>query len=388
MIIDFEKIRMLSISKIIFGKDKILEVIELTRNKSVLMVCSRRTLKLLKDDNQFNLFFNKVKKLDNYFVENYPEISKFQEGIDNIKKFDYDFLLAIGGGSSIDSAKVLKALSCRFNDKDNLTKLLDDKNMLKPEAEIPSLIAIPTTAGTGSEVTPYATIWDFEKNKKYSIAANWLIPEYSIIDPNLLKTVSNEVAINTGLDAINQAFDSLWNKSATKATSELALIAIKDGMRILPTLEEKKFSSKEREIISRVSLYSGICIANTKTSICHSISYPITSNFGVPHGLACVFTMYSVLKMIYNEKTRESDQFLKLINLMWNKENKLTLLDSVETFITKMKIKNKIKKYINSIEDLLLISNQMYTPERMDNFIIPINQDKIINLLKDSWTFN
>ena len=87
MIIDFEKIRMLSIAKIIFGKDKILEVIELTKNKSVLMVCSRRTLKLLKNDNQFNLFFNKVKKLDNFFVENYPEISKFQDGIENIKKF-------------------------------------------------------------------------------------------------------------------------------------------------------------------------------------------------------------------------------------------------------------------------------------------------------------
>ena len=133
------------------------------------------------------------------------------------------------------------------------------------------------------------------------------------------------------------------------------------------------------------SLYAGICIAKTKTSVCHSISYPITSNFGVPHGLACVFTMNSVTNFIYQDKTDKAKEIKQKVEKIWKSENQKSFQETINDFALKIDISNRVKKYINNYQELSAISNQMYTPDRMDNFILPIGFDQIKIILKNSW---
>ena len=304
---NFKDIKELTQVNLSVGDCKREDCIKLIVNKYVLLVSSKRTKDLLERDPKFKDFFCKANIIEYFYVSDYPELSKLEKDFKKFKNFSYDCIVAIGGGSAIDTAKIIKAFNLEKNSEGKFKELLN-KKLNKSKNILPILIAIPTTAGTGSEVTPYATLWDFKKNKKYSISSNYLIPDYSFIDPELLKSIPIEVALNTGLDVINQAFDSIWNKNANKKTIILALKAIKIGTSILPKLLKEPFNSEDRRNMAITSLYAGICIAKTKTSVCHSISYPITSNFGVPHGLACVFTMNSVTNFIYQDKTDKAKE--------------------------------------------------------------------------------
>ena len=133
------------------------------------------------------------------------------------------------------------------------------------------------------------------------------------------------------------------------------------------------------------SLCSGVCIAKTKTSICHSISYPITSYYEVPHGLACVFTMNAVLKMIYSSKKNIVKKQRKNVDELWLKKNKFNLLESIDIFVKKMEVSVLVKKYIKNLDDLMDIKNEMFTPGRIDNFIMPVDILDIEKILQDSW---
>ena len=379
----FNKINGLTDVKIYFGHGKRKDSLELFKNKSVLLVCSQRMENLLRNDDKFKDFFKKSRFIEIFHVNNYPELLQIEKELKEIKKIDFDSILAIGGGSVIDTAKIIKAFF--NNERKSIRNLIGKKNILNKNKKFLELIAIPSTAGTGSEVTPYATLWDFEENKKYSISADFLIPDYAFIDPDLLENSPQNVLINTGFDAVNQAFDSIWNNSATIETIELAIISLTYGINSLPKIIDNQFNKKERYYMFLTSLCSGVCIAKTKTSICHSISYPITSYYEVPHGLACVFTMNAVLKMIYSSKKNIVKKQRKNVDELWLKKNKFNLLESIDIFVKKMEVSVLVKKYIKNLDDLMDIKNEMFTPGRIDNFIMPVDILDIEKILQDSW---
>ena len=143
------------------------------------------------------------------------------------------------------------------------------------------IIAVPTTAGAGSEVTCWATVWDNSLKRKYSLNRRDLYPENAVIDPELMLGKSRERTISAGLDALSHALESLWNVNATPASAHHAVKAASAILETLPELAENLLSLELRGSMAEASLNAGLAFSQTKTAIAHSLSYPVTLNHGV-----------------------------------------------------------------------------------------------------------
>ena len=206
----------------------------------------------------------------------------------------YDAIVAVGGGSAIDTAKALMVgtASGRF---DELVALLATGKPFSP-ACIKPLIAVPTTAGTGSEVTPWATIWDSGNQKKYSLHLDQTWPEAAVIDPELMLSVPAGTTVSTGLDALSHALESIWNVNANPVSDTFAVSAVQDIFECLPALSKDLANLELRERMALAALKAGMAFSNTKTALAHSISYEMTLRHGLAHGIACSFTLPIVLQ--------------------------------------------------------------------------------------------
>lgn len=204
-----------------------------------------------------------------------------------------DVILALGGGSTLDTAKVL-AVRPRSGAFGELMRLLATGDAFVP-ASVKPLIAIPTTAGTGSEVTPWATVWDRAAGRKYSLHLRETWPEAAIVDPSLSASAPRNVTLQSGLDALSHALEAIWNVNANPVSDVLAVSAARRMQRTLPLLIERLHDRALREDAALAALESGLAFSNTRTALAHSISYEMTLRHGLPHGIACSFTLPLVL---------------------------------------------------------------------------------------------
>jgi len=207
---------------------------------------------------------------------------------------DCEAVVAVGGGSAIDSAKALMVgtASGRF---DELLALLATGKPFNPD-RIKALVAVPTTAGTGSEVTPWATIWDHAAGKKHSLHLPQTWPETAIVDAELMLTLPASVTVQSGLDALSHALESIWNVNANPVSDTFAVAAAREVMATLPALLDDLGNLGLRSRMALAALQAGMAFSNTKTALAHSISYEMTLRFGLPHGIACSFTLPMVLE--------------------------------------------------------------------------------------------
>ena len=213
---------------------------------------------------------------------------------------EHELILALGGGSSIDTAKTLMVgtASGRFAE---LLALLGEGKPFTPARQRP-LIAIPTTAGTGSEVTPWATVWDAARQKKYSLHLDCTWPEAGLVDPELMLSVPRGVTIATGLDALSHALESIWNRNANPVSDSYAVSAVRDVLECLLPLSRDLRNLELRSRMSVAALKAGMAFSNTKTALAHSMSYELTLGQGVPHGIACSFSLPLVLGLAWGRK--------------------------------------------------------------------------------------
>lgn len=205
-----------------------------------------------------------------------------------------DVLIAVGGGSSIDTAKALMVgtASGRFED---LVAALVAGQPLAP-ARIKTLIAVPTTAGTGSEVTPWATVWDRNAQKKYSLHLPETWPSIAVVDPELMLSLPASVTLQSGLDALSHALESIWNINANAVSDTFAVAAVQEIFETLPRLMSKLDDVQLRGRMALAALKAGMAFSNTRTALAHSISYEMTLRYGLPHGIACSFPLPMVLE--------------------------------------------------------------------------------------------
>lgn len=206
-------------------------------------------------------------------------------------------IVALGGGSVIDTAKFLAAAGNDFMQAKQFLMTgegVNDLNCLP-------VIAIPTTAGTGSEVTCWATVWDKQNQKKYSLSDTRLYPESALCDPNLTLGIPAELTLSTGLDALSHALESIWNKNRNPVSSALATESARSILYVLPALIRQPDSVPHRSKMMEASIKAGLAFSNTKTSIAHNISYAITLQFGTPHGIACSFTLPKIMSAVIGQ---------------------------------------------------------------------------------------
>ncbi len=222
-----------------------------------------------------------------------PEITALESLARDLRPAGFDRVIALGGGSVVDSAKVLAVLLA--DHAADLGKILRDGAPVPAGAALP-VDAVPTIAGTGSEVTPFATVWDTGTRKKHSLSSPRVFPRVAYLDPELTAGVPPDLAVATGLDALSQALESIWNVWANPITLDLATRGVRLALAALPTLvASQRPDAASRGELLFASLLAGLAISHTRTALGHSISYPLTAHYGLPHGLACGFTLPAVL---------------------------------------------------------------------------------------------
>lgn len=206
-----------------------------------------------------------------------------------------EVLVAVGGGSAIDTAKALM-VGTRSGRFDDLVAALAAGGPFVP-ARVKTLIAVPTTAGTGSEVTPWATIWDREAQRKHSLHLPETWPSIAIVDPELMLSLPASVTLQSGLDALSHALESLWNVHRNPVSASLAVSAARSIVATLPELLARPDRPELRERLATAALQAGLAFSNTRTALAHSLSYDITLRHGVPHGIACSFSLPRIMQL-------------------------------------------------------------------------------------------
>jgi len=224
-----------------------------------------------------------------------PKLEDAIKGIELYRKSNPDLILAVGGGSVIDMAKLIKGLASEADIKNSITT-----NRITG-SNVP-LISIPTTSGSGSESTPFAVV--YINGFKYSLQHDTLLPNEVVLDPSLTYSLPREQTAATGMDALSQSIEAFWSVNSTTESKQHSRVAIP---LILDNLEQavNNPTNSNREAMMKASNLAGRAIVIAKTTACHSISYPITSHFGVPHGHAAALTLGEVL--VYNSLVSESD---------------------------------------------------------------------------------
>lgn len=206
---------------------------------------------------------------------------------------DCDVVLGVGGGSTLDTAKAL-IIGTASGTFAELLQLLSQGGTFVP-ARTKSLIAIPTTSGTGSEVTSYATIWDSTRMKKYSLQLRETWAEAAIVDPELTLSLPPKVTLHSGLDALSHCLEAVWNVNSNPVSDTFAIAAAREILTTLPQLMRNPGDIGLRTRMAWAALGAGLAFSNTRTALAHSISYEMTLRYGLPHGLACSFTLPMVM---------------------------------------------------------------------------------------------
>ena len=231
-------------------------------------------------------------------VEPDPSIQTVRRGVDLIRNFKPDTIIALGGGSSMDAAKVMWLFyeQPEVDFRDLVQKFMDIR---KRAFKFPSLgkkaryIGIPTTSGTGSEVTPFAVVT--EGNKKYPIADYSLTPTIALVDPALVMTVPAHVAADTGLDVLTHATEAYVSVLANDYTDGLALQAIKLVFQYLEK-SVKETDPEAREKMHNASTIAGMAFANAFLGMNHSLAHKIGGYFHTPHGRTNAILMPHVIR--------------------------------------------------------------------------------------------
>lgn len=208
-----------------------------------------------------------------------PDNKMIDKGVKLYQEESCDFFIAVGGGSPLDSMKAIGVLCV------NGGKISDymGKNIT---AVLPKMIAIPTTAGTGSEATKFTVITDSEKGIKMLLKGTNLVPDVAIVDPIFSLTSPKSITASTGLDALTHAVESYTSKMAQPLTDDVSLSAVKRIFKFLPIAYNDETNLKAREEMSIAALEAGFAINNASVTIVHGMSRPIGALFHVPHGLS------------------------------------------------------------------------------------------------------
>jgi alcohol dehydrogenase class IV len=341
-------------------KASLLKILDLNDFKKALIFTSPGNDKRGNTD-LFKIELKKQKiKIETFLVDSYPTLQSINHALRITENFEPDLVVSIGGGSTIDTAKV--ASTCTVS-KTNYT----DINNLKLSEKI-FHISIPTTAGSGAESTKFATIWSKETLEKFSFEDEKIMPEIVFLLPELTKSLPLDITISTSLDALCHNIDSLLNKYKNTKSTQYAIESIQLINNNLPMLLNDLNNEDLRMNILKASNLAGKAINISRTSLNHAISYPLTNLYNLEHGYACAYSVIATIDMFKSdiEKLPFSKHLIDARNLISNID-------------LKSMVKNKIS-YQNSSE----VMNLVIKNSRLANFLFNIQELQIHQILTNS----
>lgn len=219
-----------------------------------------------------------------------PSLNDFNKILDSAREFRADSVVGIGGGSVLDVAKLVAA----FIDSDQKAEDCFGTGFIKKKGLW--LACLPTTAGTGSEVSPNAILLDERDRLKKGIVSPYLLADTAYVDPKLTMTVPSKVTADTGMDALTHCIEAYTNKFAHPAVDIYALQGIKLIAANLLRAVRNGSDTEAREAMSLGSLYGGLVLGPVNTAAVHALSYPLGGEFHIPHGLSNAILLPSVMK--------------------------------------------------------------------------------------------
>ena len=218
---------------------------------------------------------------------------------------DRDVVIAIGGGSTIDLAKAAAAVATNRQGASVVDFLEGVGRGLQITHAPLNLIAVPTTSGTGTEVTKNAVISSYQPAFKKSLRSDLMIPRVVLVDPELSVSLPHETTAYTGMDAMTQLIESYISRRAAPIPQALALSGLKLAIPALPAVVRDGTSRENREAMSQAALLSGLALANSGLGLAHGVAAALGSHCRVPHGLACAVMLPAALR--FNLSVRETE---------------------------------------------------------------------------------
>ena len=307
-------------------------------------------------------------------VKHNPPIENVMDAVVKFQDKGIDLIIAFGGGSAIDAGKAIAV---------GLT-LGDIRQYIYPrlvEEEIIPVIAIPTTCGTGSEVTRYSILTDTNTNRKVVVAGYPLIPKVAIVDPQTLNTLPSSLTAWTGFDALSHAIEAYMSKNSIPFIEPLALEAVKIVLGDI--VEAYKGSMEAKSKLHLASTMAGIAINSAGTILVHALGYYLTTHHDIHHGLANAVYLPFVLK--YNLEHMRRDKVSKLLESIE--------LDSIEEFVMKLCKLLDETNIPSSLRDLgvkedeipLIVKETLSYKRNIENNPVPVNSDVVERIVKEAY---
>jgi phosphonate metabolism-associated iron-containing alcohol dehydrogenase len=345
-------------TKIVFGRNSCKNINDFIKGRRTLLVTSQGFVARGLVNTISSYTNNIVEVVSN--VNSHPEFKDLEVTYNQIKEINFELILAIGGGSVLDASKFFSVQ----NDKKEYQFIEDITKGKAPKKNyrlIP-IISIPTTAGTGSEITPWATIWDMSEKKKYSLHLPDLFSEVAIYDPVLTLSVPKDITVQTGLDTLSHALESIWNKNASPITLSYAIksaILIVDNLVLL---SNNPNSLEYRDNIMKACMYAGLAFSNTQTAIAHGMSYYITAHKGVDHGIACSFTLPMLIDNVIGKHDFIDDAIEEIFTELSSKK--------LRDILKELSISTEFKDYGVSDDELEELRLSLQYNQRAGNSLV------------------
>lgn len=335
-----------------FGSNRlneIKEIIEEAGYKKGLIIASKSVVKSGVINRLINSCDEVLGTVFTDFSPN-PDVSEVDKCVEIAKKENVDFIVAIGGGSALDHAKAVSVMCVN----EGSIEQYHGTGVPVPNVHLP-LIAVPTTAGTGSEVTSVSVLTNRKKGKKAPIVSNAFYPKIAIIDPELTVSVPAKVTAATGIDVLSHAIEGYWSKGHQPICDSNAIHAIKLVFKYLYQAYIEPDNIVAREKMCEASLIAGLAFSLPKTTSSHACSFVLTNVYGIPHGEACGLTLDYFIKLNGDCGCERVDELAKNVGF----SNYIELANAVTDLKQKMNLRCDMKDFNltdEQVDDLVRIS--------------------------------
>ncbi|HON80161.1 MAG TPA: iron-containing alcohol dehydrogenase [Spirochaetota bacterium] len=310
-----------------------------------------------------------------------PDVSTVEQGRNILLKETCDVVVALGGGSAIDAAKAIAMLAANEGSAVDYEGAVPQKNSSLP------FVAIPTTAGTGSEVTRYSVITDTDRNIKMLLASPGMLPAVAILDPELTVTMPRHITAATGFDALTHAIEAYISKKATSFSQMYSLEGIR---RICRSITEATYSAhnmKAREDMLFGQMCAGIANNNSSVALVHAMSRPMGAHYGIPHGLANAILLPAVMRYNAPSCLHRLGEIADCMGIrtegMSLRECAYSVVDAIETLYNDSPLEKSLRELSIPEEGLAKMAHDAFVNgSTLNNPRIPDSEEEVCELYR------
>ncbi len=306
-------------------------------------------------------------------VEPEPSTDTVDGGVKIVRAEGCDLVIGIGGGSAMDAAK---AIACLARNEGSASEY--QAGVRKIEREGLPFIAVPTTAGTGAEVTKNAVLIDRSRNVKASIRSPLMLAKVALVDPLLTVSAPPKVTAGSGMDALTQAIESYVSLASNPVSDALAIRAITYIYNFLPRAFESGDDIEAREKVMLGSFMTGLSFANASLGAVHGLAHPIGAHFRIPHGIACAILLPHVMR--FNLEVR-GEKYAEIAVAMGAEPVPEMAVERVKGLLSKLELPQRLSHFGVKEEDLEKVAGDA-RGSSLNNNPRPTTREDLIEILR------